>query len=137
MTAPYTEEQLSGFVHKTITFAGQSAVVLCDGNCRKAWGVNSRPKVVLTKGDDDDYFYIPDGELGVAPEDPGTYEGGCGKPSPEDGPDRMNTWCVRECERSLFLDPRRDAFEHPMNFSRKVYNSHARQVEADLSDGAR
>lgn len=127
----YTAEQLSGFVHKEITFAGQPAVMLCDGKCEKAWGINSRPKVVITEGDDDDYYYVPDGELGMAPRDPGTYEGGDAKPNPAKGPVRMNKWCARECERSRFLDPRKDPFEPPSNFNRRVYNRYDRQRAAD------
>lgn len=127
----YTAKQLSGFIHKEITFCRQPAVILCDGKCEKAWGISNRPKVIITEGDDDDYYFLPDGELGVAPEDPGTYEGFHGKPDPSDGPDRMNSWCARECERSQFLDPRKDAFERPHNFDRRVYNRFDRQRAAD------
>lgn len=127
----YPGEQFAGLLHKEITYLRQPAVLLCDGKCEKAWGINNRPKIVLTEGDDDDYYYVPDGELGTAPEDPGTYEGFHGKPHPSEGPDRMNTWCARECERSMFLDPRKDEFEPPRNFDRRVYNSYARQREAD------
>jgi hypothetical protein len=128
----YSPEDLAGLIHKEITFCGQPAFILCDGKCDKAWGINNRPKVVLTEGDDDDYYYVPDGALGVAPEDPGTYEGFDGKPSQRDGPNRMNKWCSRECERSIFLNPRTDAFERPKNFNRRVFNRHDRQRAADL-----
>lgn len=127
----YTPEQLRGFPHKQITFVGQPAVILCDGKCEKAWGSSNRPKIVIPDGDDDDYFYIPDGELGTAPEDPGAYEGFHGKPHPSEGPDRMNNWYTRECERSTFLNPRIDVFEPPKNFDRRVYNRFDRQREAD------
>ena len=69
---------------KDIIYFGKSARVECDGNCKKAWGINSRPDK-------------PDDELGAAPEDPGTYEGGHAKP--KEG-EEMNKWCIRECERS-------------------------------------
>lgn len=72
----------------------------CDANCRKAWGINSRPKVQFSD-DPDDYAFLTDAELGDAPDDPGTYEGGHGKPTHPD--DRLNKWCVRECERSVIV----------------------------------
>lgn len=71
-------------------------VLACDGNCSKAWGITSRLKTQLG-ADDDDVVYLADGELGQAPADPGTYEGGCAKPS---SPQDMNRWCSRQCERS-------------------------------------
>lgn len=71
-------------------------VLACDSNCGKAWGISQRPKVNLSD-DPDDVAYLADGELGSAPFRPGTYEGGCTKPR---GPDGMNKWCARECERS-------------------------------------
>ena len=81
---------------KTIQWFGNAMVLACDGNCCKAWGVMSRPKQDLS-ADPDDVAYLADGELGDAPADPGTYEGGCAKPA---SPDGMNRWCARECERS-------------------------------------
>lgn len=54
----------------------------------------------------DDFVFLGDGELGIAPDDPGTYEGGCGKPSGTvltDG-NAMNKWCTRECERCVVTD---------------------------------
>lgn len=68
-------------MEKLITYCGQPAKVGCDEKCHKAWGSNSRPKVRLSKDDYDDYYYLSDDELGVAPIDPGTYEGGCAKPT--------------------------------------------------------
>jgi len=86
----------------TIIFFGQQAKVKCDRNCKKAWGINNRPRKQLSD-DPDDYVYLPDSELGIAPEDPGTYEGGIAKPStPDEFP---NKWCVRECERCLMSNP--------------------------------
>jgi hypothetical protein len=85
-----------------IRYFGQSAKVVCDRNCAKAWGINNRPKVQLSEGEDD-YAFLADGELGDAPADPGTYEGGDGKPSsPDEFP---NKWCVRECERCAMSKP--------------------------------
>ena len=74
---------------KEIIYFGKKALVQCDGNCQKAWGVHSRPN---NKSDE---------ELGIAPEDPRTYEGGFAKP--KEG-EEMNKWCVRECERSRLID---------------------------------
>jgi hypothetical protein len=82
-------------------YFGSPVAVVCDGNCAKAWGLNSRPRRQLSENEDD-YMFLPDEELGEAPADPGTYEGNDGKPtSPED---QMNRWCVRECERSTMVD---------------------------------
>lgn len=104
---------------KDIVFFGRPAVLACDGNCRKAWGINGRPRVRLSD-DPDDYAFRSDGELGAAPADPGTYEGGHAKPDPDGGPDRQNKWCARECERSELLEP--GASVVLKDFSRRVRN---------------
>lgn len=127
----YRREQLVDYLHKEIVFYGEDAVVLCDGKCEKAWGINTRSRVVITEGDDDDYYFLPDGELGIAPDDPGTYEGGHAKPVKSDGPDRMNKWCIGECERALILEPLHDPFKRPPNFERRVFNLTDRQLAAD------
>lgn len=75
-----------------VKFLGKDCVLACDGKCEKAWGMNSRPV------DDNDEFWH-DNVLGEAPEDPGTYEGDEGKPKKDE---KMNKWCFRECERSVF-----------------------------------
>lgn len=80
----------------TIQYFGQPCKVNCDGNCKKAWGINSRPQVQLSD-DVDDYEYLADCELAIAPDDPGTYEGGDAKP--QSNSEFPNKWCVRECER--------------------------------------
>ena len=72
-----------------ITFFGQKAKIACDEKCEKAWGLNSRPIV--------DEEYLTDDQLGVAPVDPGTIEGADKKPIFDE--DKLNKWCVRECER--------------------------------------
>jgi hypothetical protein len=83
-------------ITKQVVAFGHTIVIGCDAQCSKAWGINSRPKVQLSE-DEDDYAFLADGELGEAPEDPGTYEGDHAKPRlPED---RLNKWCFRECER--------------------------------------
>jgi len=83
------------FIRKRI-FSSQPVMLICDGKCEKAWGINCRPKERLS-ADEDDVAYLSDAELDQAPADPGTYEGGHGKPS---GPEHTNKWCARECERS-------------------------------------
>lgn len=81
-----------------ITYFGQSMRVMCDGKCEKAWGNVSRKKIKLSE-DPDDFAFLADDELGIAPTDPHTYEGGVAKPaSPEEFPNR---WCVRQCERCV------------------------------------
>lgn len=107
---------------KSITFCGQPARVACDGLCSNAWGANSRPRIML--GDHpDDYAFLSDAEAGPAPADPGTTEGGQRKPAIATGPEHMNKWCVRECERSVMTDPR--DLDGPLilrDFSRRVFN---------------
>lgn len=110
-----------GFISKSITYFGQSCFLSCDANCTKAWGMNNRPKLYRTVSgqyealtfeqscdealvpDGDDYCYLADGELGIAPIDPGTYEGDQAKP--RNSTQRLNKWCARECERSSIDDP--------------------------------
>jgi hypothetical protein len=85
-------------------FDREQLTLACDGRCDKAWGISNRPKVEFDPDEPDDMAFLADHEVGTAPEDPGTYEGGHGKPSgvplgDGDG-HRMNKWCARECERS-------------------------------------
>ncbi|MDW9481316.1 hypothetical protein GOB57_21965 [Sinorhizobium meliloti] len=120
----YDLAQLTDFTFKEI---GRGEIMLCDGNCRKAWGINNRPKIEFSEADPDDYAFLPDGELGEAPEDPGTYEGGHGKPDADAGPNRQNKWCYRECERSMSLDAG-EAFRRPPGFSKRLYNKRSREV---------
>jgi len=107
-------------ITKQIVAYGKQVVLACDGQCNKAWGFNGRPQLFFMEGgppralrkgeeprDYDDYVWVGDDELGEAPADPGTYEGGHGKPSgtPITDGDRMNKWCFRECERSSSFNP--------------------------------
>lgn len=87
-------------LEKLIMFCGQRARVACDGLCSKAWGISTRPRVALSD-DPDDFAWLADGELGEAPADPGTSEGCDSKPVSVSGPDDINRWCVRECERMV------------------------------------
>lgn len=107
---------------KRITFFRQPAKVACDGRCSKAWGINARPSVQLSD-DPDDYYWVPDGDLGDAPLRPGTSEGDDFKPVSARGPEDMNRWCIRECERCVMSEP--GAADQPLalrDFSRRIYN---------------
>ena len=88
---------------KIIIFFGQKAKVACDGKCEKAWGRNTRPTIQLSDEDVDDFIWMGDNELGIAPYDPGTYEGCDAKPINSDK--FPNKWCVRECERCSMSKP--------------------------------
>jgi hypothetical protein len=105
---------------KLITYCGQTAKVACDGKCEKAWGLNNRSKEQLSD-DEDDYAFLADGELGIAPIYPGTFEGSDGKPlSVNQFP---NKWCVRECERCTMSQP--GEFNLPLevrSFEKRFYN---------------
>ena len=106
-----------------VKFFGQWAKVNCDGRCSKAWGINNRPKVHLSE-DEDDYAFLADDELGDAPVDPGTYEGGQGKPrSVGEFP---NKWCIRECERcNISLRGMSDQQLPVRTFDARVFNKAA------------
>ena len=85
-------------MEKIITYFGQLAKVACDENCNKAWGIFKRPKNQLSDNPDD-YEFLADQELGEAPVNPSTYEGGWAKPLNKVG--IPNKWCVRQCERCV------------------------------------
>ena len=102
---------------KQITFFGQQVTMACDGRCAKAWGISQRPKVEFDPKEPDDVAWLADDELGEAPADPGTYEGGHAKP---DGPHDMNKWCARECERSKMF--RYSETVTVRDFSQRRYN---------------
>ena len=107
---------------KRIRFFGQAATHACDGNCRKAWGHNGRPEVKLSD-DVDDFAYLADYELGDAPAVSGITEGGENKPLDARGPDDINKWCVRECERAWLSPPGNpDAEPKLPDFSVRFYN---------------
>lgn len=107
-------------LEKQIVYCNQKAKIACDGKCEKAWGINSRPRVQITN-DDDDYAFLSDEELGIAPEFPGTYEGNDRKPLPNE--EKLNKWCCRECERCKMSMPGK--YDQPLilkNFNERVYN---------------
>jgi hypothetical protein len=91
-------------IKKNVTCCGKPRVLACDAKCGKAWGISRRPSRYFNPDEDiDDYVYEPDSVLGIAPPDPGTYEGGHGKPTCKE--ERLNKWCYRECERSVSVRP--------------------------------
>ncbi len=94
-------------LRKEVPYMGQPVALMCDGKCNKAWGLNSRPKKMLSDNEDD-YVFLSDGELGEAPdgETLGTFEGFQTKPSatPLTNGEDMNKWCARECERCRMID---------------------------------
>ncbi len=102
---------------KQIRWFGSEVTLACDGKCTKAWGLNCRPKVELDPSEPDDVAWLADDELGDAPQDPGTYEGGHAKP---EGPHEMNKWCARECERSEIFDEGKEVTAR--DFSQRMYN---------------
>jgi hypothetical protein len=109
-------------LEKFIIYFGQPARVACDGRCSKAWGINSRPRVQVSQNEDD-YAWKADGEFGEAPANPGTYEGGQGKPRVVTCAIHMNKWCVRECERCVMTPVGKPAAPLVLrDFSRRVYN---------------
>lgn len=103
-----------------IIYFGQLAKVNCDGNCQKAWGINNRPQVTLSN-DEDDTAYLSDNELGMAPSDPGTYEGDVAKPL--NALAFPSKWCVRECERCNMSAPGQYKLPLPIkDFRERRYN---------------
>lgn len=120
-------------IHRQVNAFGKPRTFGCDAQCGKAWGINHRPKEILGDGSDpDDCAYLADGELGDAPVDPGTYEGGHAKPVLPD--ERLNRWCFRECERSACAETL-EGIVLP-DLGRRLYNRLSRQREADARDAA-
>jgi hypothetical protein len=110
-----------------VKYFGNPMKVCCDGNCKKAWGIDTRPTESLSD-DYDDYAFLADDELGDAPENPGTAEGPDCKPLSSD--EFPNKWCVRQCERcnhSKFGESMLDLT--PINFDKRVYNYDSRKEE--------
>jgi len=109
-------------ITKTITYFSKPAVIACDAKCEKAWGMNGRERIQLSD-DEDDYAYLADDELGIAPvvgseDDEYGWSGGITKPS-HNG-DLLNKWCCRACERCCFVVPGEEVLLH--DFSMRVYN---------------
>lgn len=83
--------------YKQISVCQRQIIIACDNKCDKAWGYNSRPYIQLDKNNVDDIVWLSDKELGIAPTNPGIYEGCDAKPKNDS--EKMNKWCFRECER--------------------------------------
>ena len=112
---------------KQITAYGQPMEIRCDGRCSKAWGIPGRPVIALDPADEDDLVWLADQEIeGDAPADPGTYEGGHGKPQATDctDPSRMNKWCFRACERCV------TAPAMPRDWSTRLFNHPSKHPRA-------
>jgi hypothetical protein len=101
---------------KEILFFGKKRIVACDNKCHKAWGINERPKKQLDNNDPDDYYFLPDQKLGIAPSI-SKYEE-CDKNKPVK--DELNKWCVRQCERSKIFNLNEE-IKLP-DFSKPYYN---------------
>lgn len=112
-------------MRKEIQYMGQKVIVKCDEKCHKAWGVSARPKEQLSD-DPDDVRYLGDDELGEAPVNPMTSEGGDMKPVTSDNKPLQNVipnkWCVRQCERCVMSE--RGSTEEPEleDWSKGMYN---------------
>lgn len=107
-------------MEKIIQYFGQPCKVACDGNCNKAWGITIRPYSQLSD-DPSDIMWLSDDMLWDAPKNPGTYEGGHGKP--KDVSQFPNKWCVRECERCSMSKPGESHLPlELMDWSKNVYN---------------
>jgi hypothetical protein len=121
-------------IARRIIYFGQPGVVICDARCDKAWGINHRPQVQFSD-DPDDTAFLSDAELGEAPADPGTYEGGCAKPT--EPSERLNKWCVRECERSaMSKSGRGDEVVEARDFSCRLYNQPWKHADALAGEAA-
>jgi len=120
-------ETMAGYV-KLIQWFGAPAAVACDAKCDKAWGISNRPREQLSD-EEDDYTFLADDELETAPINPGTYEGDDAKPLPCD--DKLNKWCVRECERcALFghIEQNKGKIVELPDYSKRRPNFHARRT---------
>ena len=109
-------------MEKIITYFGNAMKVACDERCEKAFGIQLRPFIKLDDNNDDDIVFLSDDEVGIAPLDPGTYEGGDAKPV--NRIDIPNKWCVRECERCVrtsYYEPITIKLELP-NWNDRVFN---------------
>ncbi len=108
-------------IAKRITWFGEDFLLACDANCDKAWGINNRPKIEFDPYEPDDYAFLADDKLGIAPACTGIWEGGDGKPVlPQQ---RLNKWCARECERHRLVDITKGVVEIDLpDYSKLHYN---------------
>ena len=103
-----------------IIYFGEKARVGCDAKCNKAFGMNLRP-TSQRSNNEDDWEFLADDELEVAPAVTGETEDSVDKPLSLS--EAHNKWCVRQCERSSVT-----SMHHPeeaidiLDFSRRVSN---------------
>ncbi len=110
------------------TMFGKPVNFVCDGNCRKAFGRDLRPRVQWSR-DPDDVTWIADHEIPFdAPEDPGTTEGYESKPMGT--PMSHNKWCTRACERCSTHDGSNDD-RAAHDWSKRLDNRDGRSTDTD------
>ena len=116
---------------KQVQAYGEQRIIGCDGKCNKAWGVMCRPSVDLDGKDEDNNYMLGDDDLDDAPQDPGTYEGGHGKPYNAVSGDDMNKWCFRQCERCVVCKVGEEL--ELKDWSKKQYNQPwTEEAQADM-----
>lgn len=107
-------------MEKIIKYCGFDVKVGCDEKCNKAWGINDRPFIKLSK-DGDDYAWLSDDELGEAPVSSRTIEGDTSKPFTKNF--MLNKWCVRQCERCAMSNINQSHLPLTYkDFSKRIYN---------------
>jgi len=111
-------------LQKEVLAFGKNILIGCDEKCNKAWGINSREKNQLSE-DEDDYCFLSDDELGIAPIDPGTYE--CTSAKPKNDNQKLNKWCFRECERLERCNIGEELKLH--DWSKRFYNMYSRRID--------
>lgn len=88
---------------KEIKAYGDTVFIGCDAKCEKAFGLNGRPAVQLSENEND-YAFLSDSEVGIAPTSGKTAiveEGSDTKPDANIPESLLNKWCFRECERCV------------------------------------
>ena len=76
----------------SILYYGKRCLAVCDQKCTKAWGVSGKRPQWRDQAEPDDVIWFADSEVTEAPDDPGSYEGGQGKPLAP--PSIHNKWRV-------------------------------------------
>lgn len=109
-------------ITKKVVAFGKPIVIGCDAKCEKAFGINGRPSIQVSS-EDDDYAWLSDNEVGLAPISGLTCiieEGGDSKPDTSNPDSRLNKWCHRECERCVSADNREEL--RLRDFSTRLFN---------------
>lgn len=121
-----TSDSNENFIVSKVYAFKQEIVLACDGKCEKAWGINERPVLNLDPNDENDIAWLSDLELGPAPTNPCTCEGGVFKPLQP----IHNKWCFSECERSVSCLLKDFPNLQLPNFSQRVYNQPQKHVQS-------